>query len=206
MGIRNMEYEIALLIIFIKNPQKGKVKTRLAESIGDEQALNIYKELLCFTKSVTDRLNCHRQVWYSHFIGKDDLWTGAGYEKQLQKGKDLGERMKNAFQQAFNEGYKKVLIIGSDCPGLSKEIIQQAWDGLDENELVIGPSKDGGYYLLGMKPFYPELFDNKSWSTPSVLNETLKQADELGLSYRLLPELNDIDTKEDLDAAGIEII
>jgi rSAM/selenodomain-associated transferase 1 len=195
-----------LLLIFIKNPEEGKVKTRLAQSIGDEKALKVYKELLRITKSVTDRLNCDHQVWYSKFIIEDDLWNDVSYEKRLQKGNNLGQRMKNAFSRAFEEDYKKVIIIGSDCPDITKEIIQQAWGELDKNELVIGPSKDGGYYLLGMTSFQPKLFNNKSWSTSSVLNETLKQADGLGLSYRLLPELNDIDTKEDLDAAKTVIV
>ncbi|HEX6983348.1 MAG TPA: TIGR04282 family arsenosugar biosynthesis glycosyltransferase [Balneolaceae bacterium] len=188
-----------LLIVFIKNPIKGRVKTRLAESIGDERALQVYRELLEVTKSVSDQLNCHRQVWYSHFIDDDDLWTDDGYEKRLQEGGDLGERMKNSFRKAFDEGASKVVIIGSDCPGLTSEVIKQAYDALDNDDLVIGPSKDGGYYLLGMNTFHPELFDDKPWSSSQVLNQTIKQAKKQELSFKLLTELNDIDTKEDLD-------
>lgn len=187
-----------ILLIFAKNPERGRVKTRLAESVGEEKALEIYQQLLKITKSITDKLTCNRQVWYSDFIEDEDIWSTGDYEKKLQKGSDLGERMKKAFRQAFASSYEKVIIIGSDCAALTPEIINQGFDLLEKKEVVIGPSQDGGYYLLGMREFHPRLFDDMTWSTASVYENTLTRIRELGLKYENLPELNDIDTELDL--------
>lgn len=187
-----------LLLIFIKNPEKGKVKTRLADSIGHQRALEVYQQLLQITKKVTLPLKCARQVWYSTYIEEDDLWSNAGYQKRLQTGKDLGQRMQNAFKKAFTEGYEKVLIIGSDCAELTTDIIQQGFRVLDDHDVVVGPSKDGGYYLLGMTTFYPDLFSGINWSTPTVFEETVSRLKSEDRSFMLMPTLNDIDTKQDL--------
>jgi rSAM/selenodomain-associated transferase 1 len=194
-----------VLLIFVKNPEKGKVKTRLARTIGDQEALAVYKKLLKTTKSVADPLQVTKQVWYSAYIGEQDMWSKGSYQKKLQAGRDLGERMKNAFRKAFDKQFGKVVIIGSDCAAISSEIIQQAFDALDNHQTVVGPSEDGGYYLLGMAECYPELFDVQEWSTDSVLEETLNQAQNMGLSLKLLPELNDIDTEEDLRASRMDM-
>lgn len=194
-----------VLLIFIKNPKKGKVKTRLAESVGEKKALQIYNHLLQITKSITDKVQCTRQVWYSDYIDKNDLWSNGKYEKRLQSEEHLGERMKDSFRQNFTKGYKKVVIIGSDCASLTKDIIENAFKELRENDIVIGPSEDGGYYLLGMSSFYPQLFDDISWSTSDVLDQTLGRVIDLELSYKLLSELNDIDTIEDLQNSNTEI-
>lgn len=188
-----------LLIIFVKNQVKGKVKTRLAETVGNEQALQIYKKLTDYTYSVADAVDADRQVWYSDFIAKDDVWNKSDtvYAKKLQEGKGLGERMKNSFRQAFNAGYKRVVIIGSDCAGITENIINRAFNQLADYDLVVGPSEDGGYYLMGMNHFYGQLFEGISWSTDKVLPQTLKAAKESDLGFCLLPELNDIDNEED---------
>lgn len=188
-----------LLIIFVKNQVKGKVKTRLAETVGNEQALRIYKKLTDYTYSVADAVDTDRQVWYSDFIAIDDVWDESErvYAKKLQEGSDLGERMKGSFRQAFNDGYKRVVIIGSDCAEVTPEILADAYRELEEHDLIIGPSEDGGYYLLGMNKFYKRLFDDIPWSTASVLPQTLKTAKELNLAIHFLPELNDVDTEED---------
>lgn len=196
----------SLLLIFIKNPQKGRVKTRLAQSIGDDQALKVYRKLLYITKSVSDPLDCNKQVWYSEFIEGEDLWSAGGYEKRLQAGEDLGERMKDAFRQTFSEGYQNVVIIGSDCAGLTSTLVKNAFSLLGDNNVVIGPSEDGGYYLLGMSTFYPQIFEKIPWSTPDVLDHTLERVNNLELSYKLLPERNDIDTIEDLQTSNTEIL
>lgn len=188
-----------ILLIFIKNPEKGRVKTRLAQTLGEDKALAIYRKLLKITKSVTDQLNVHREVWYSRFIEKNDIWSDGPYKKKLQRGEDLGARMKGAFQEAFANSSGKVAIIGSDCDELNPRILRQAFQVLEEHEVVVGPSQDGGYYLLGMAEFYPALFDRKNWSTPAVCKQTIQQLNEMNVSYRLLPELNDIDTEQDLD-------
>ncbi len=187
------------LLIFIKNPERGKVKTRLAETAGDDTALEVYQKLLQITQSVTDQMDVHREVWYSRFIKQDDMWSGGRYEKKRQRGKDLGARMKAAFREAFARGSGRVVIIGSDCPGLRPPILRQAFRLLGDHKVVVGPAEDGGYYLLGMAEFYPALFDRKKWSTSTVCEQTIQQLNKMNVSYRLLPELNDIDTQPDLD-------
>lgn len=194
-----------LLLIFVKNPERGKVKTRLAESVGEKKALRIYNRLLQLTKSVTDKLNCIRQVWYSEFIEDEDLWSTAGYEKRLQAAEDLGERMKEAFRRAFDDGYEKTVIIGSDCAELTPLIIEQSFRALDDADIVIGPSEDGGYYLLGMTSFNADVFNNINWSTPAVYDATVSRIKNCNLSMHTLPELNDIDTKQDLIKSEISI-
>jgi len=188
-----------LLIIFLKNPTLGKVKTRLASTIGDVKALEIYQLLLNRTRQITEKLPVTKVVYYSDYVETQDIWENETYQKTLQKGKELGEKMLNAFQKGFADGYNKVCIIGSDCYELDGQIIQQAFDLLDKNDLIIGPATDGGYYLLGMSSLHEALFQNKVWSTPAVLAETLKDADELGLKYLLLQELNDVDHEGDLE-------
>ncbi len=192
-----------VLMVFIKNPRLGKVKTRLAKSIGEAHALAVYKELLRLTKSVTDPLQVTKQLWYSSFIDRNDIWPDDIYDKRLQKGADLGKRMQHAFQKAFDEPVEKAVIIGSDCSALTTNIIRQAFQALDNHRVVIGPARDGGYYLLGMSQYYPDIFTNKSWSTPSVFTETIEQLQEQNISYTLLPKLNDIDTYEDLKASKL---
>lgn len=194
-----------VLLIFVKNPRLGKVKTRLAETVGKEKALKIYQRLLDLTRDITSDLECDRQLWYSGFIDKDDQWEESLYEKKLQKGSGLGERMENGFREAFDKGYERVVIIGSDCAQLRKENIERAFAALEDHDIVIGPSKDGGYYLLGMRAPYPQLLDNKEWSTDSVYQETVAQLKELNLSFKRLALLNDIDTEQDMIDSGARL-
>ena len=183
------------LIIFTRNPELGTCKTRLARTIGDEATLEIYKHLLKHTASVSKNLTVDRFVFYSETIKKDDIWDTISFRKKLQNGADLGNRMENAFSEIFNLGYEKVIIIGSDVLDLEEGIIADAFEKLDHHDTVIGPAKDGGYYLLGMTVFNPSLFKNKVWGTASVLQNTLKDLEKRNIF--LLKELNDIDTFED---------
>lgn len=187
-----------LLLIFIKNPVAGKVKTRLAKSIGTERALGVYLQLLHHTLEITKALALDKKVYYSDWIEEKDNWAKAGYEQGLQSGTDLGQRMSEAFERAFEDGYKKVVIIGSDCWELTPSILTEAFDSLNLKQVVVGPARDGGYYLLGMKHYYPELFLNKSWSTSSVFSETVADLRKRNLSYHLLPVLSDVDEEKDL--------
>ncbi|MAN27599.1 MULTISPECIES: TIGR04282 family arsenosugar biosynthesis glycosyltransferase [Mesonia] len=190
-----------LLLIFTKNPELGKCKTRLAKSIGDEAALSIYKHLLQHTASVSHQVNSDKQVFYSKEIIQEDDFDSNLFQKKLQQGKDLGIRMSNAFAEAFQEGYQKVIIIGSDLYDLHSETIEEAFQNLDTHEVVIGPAKDGGYYLLGMKSFIPEIFQQKKWSTATVLQDTL--ADLKSKKVTLLATKNDIDTFEDIKGISV---
>ncbi|GAA4399470.1 TIGR04282 family arsenosugar biosynthesis glycosyltransferase [Nibrella viscosa] len=179
------------LIIFVKNPIPGTVKTRIARTVGNDKAAEVYRHLLAYTQSLTRTLPWHRVVYYSDFINPNDGWNS--YEKRLQQGTNLGERMKNAFRERFKAGARRVVIIGSDCLDLRAEHLKQAFRNLDSAEVVIGPASDGGYYLLGMKQLHPFLFENKPWSQPDLLNLTLTEIQQKGVSYALLEELTDID-------------
>jgi rSAM/selenodomain-associated transferase 1 len=189
-----------LLLIFVRNVQLGKVKTRLAKSIGDDNALKIYIHLLNKTADVAAEAKCHKAVFYSEYIEEADEFMVPVFQKFLQNGKDLGDKMMNAFVKGFSRGHDKIIIIGSDCYELTSEIIENAFHLLDTKDVVIGPAKDGGYYLLGMKSLHKSLFQNKEWSTNNVLVDTLLDLKNLGLSYELLQPLNDVDDENDLPA------
>ena len=186
------------IIIFVRNPELGKVKTRLAKEIGDEQTLQVYIELLHHTHDITLDVDADRFVYYADYINDNDLWENKNFKKKLQEGKTLGNRMMLAFFELFQQGYSKIIIVGSDCPELTAFIIEDAFDKLDNTEVVIGPSSDGGYYLLGLTKLIPELFNNKQWSTDTVLADTIKDAVSLKKSCSFLMELYDIDTADDL--------
>ena len=186
------------LIIFVKNPVLGKAKTRLAASIGDVAALEVYRQLLAYTKHVVQKLDALKTVWYSSHVEKEDIWTKGGFNKKVQIGDDLGQKMNNAFEATFaQEKSDAVVIIGSDCAELEERHVSEAFDALESNDIVLGPAKDGGYYLLGMRVFVPELFESIDWSTSKVAEQTLYAIKENNLSYLLLDELNDVDTVED---------
>jgi uncharacterized protein len=186
------------IIIFVRNPELGKVKTRLAKEIGDEQALQVYTGLLQHTHDIVIDLDCDRFVYYADYINDHDLWENKYFEKRLQNGESLGNRMMAAFFELFQQGYSQVVIIGSDCPGLTSFVIEDAFDKLDTTDVIIGPSCDGGYYLLGLTHLVPDLFKNKKWSTDTVLADTIKDTISLKKSCFFLTELSDIDTAEDL--------
>lgn len=184
------------LILFFKNPVKGKVKTRLAATIGEEASLKIYKYLLKRTNRTALTIPAHRMVFYSDFIPTGDEWDSIHFEKHLQHGADLGQKMHHALTLAL-EQHEKAILIGGDIPALSKEILENAFELLDEAPVVWGPAADGGYYLVGLRTANPSLFEIDTWSTSDVLQQSLKKCREAGLDWRLLPELADIDTEPD---------
>ncbi len=184
------------LIIFTRNPELGKVKTRLAKAIGNEKALQVYLKLLAHTHQITKNLNCDKYVFYSEKMAKTDLWDNNTYFKQTQHGEDLGIRMLNAFKAIFAKGYQKVIVIGSDVFEINQTHIEDAFNFLNNNDIVIGPAVDGGYYLLGMKELLEKIFYDKKWGTNEVLKDTLE--DTSNHQIHLLEVLNDIDTIEDL--------
>ena len=191
-----MEETKRLLIVFVRNPEKGRVKKRLAQDIGEEAALRVYLQLLEHTHSVTNGIGVSKEVFYSEHIPQDPLWNG--YEPRLQKGEDLGERMERAFQQGFQEGFHQIVLVGSDLPELRPEDLQQAFMALDTFDNVIGPAEDGGYYLIGMKSLNSKFFRNKTWGTNKVLEETLKDLNNE--SIYLLEKRRDLDTYKDLES------
>jgi rSAM/selenodomain-associated transferase 1 len=190
------------LIIFIKNPIRGKVKTRLAADIGAEKALDVYLQLVELTRKAALGVNCTRNVFYSESMDNDS-WDEDRFNKFVQQGESLGERMKNAFDQVFALGAQKAVIIGSDCPELSSEIVADAFQVLDSKDVCIGPALDGGYYLIGMKRPLPFIFENKTWSTDSVLGATTQDLDSNKLNYGFLKPLSDLDTIDDLKRSNL---
>ncbi|AUC20861.1 glycosyltransferase [Polaribacter sejongensis] len=186
-----------LLLIFTRNPELGKAKTRLAKTVGDEKALEIYKFLLEKTRNISSEVTSDKAVYYSVKIREKDIWEANSYQKHQQVGEDLGIRMLNAFKNSFDAGYKKVMIIGSDLYDLTSENIENAFQQLDSNDVVLGPAEDGGYYLLGMNALQENIFKNKDWGTASVRKDTL--ADLQDKAVFLLEELNDVDVFEDIE-------
>lgn len=185
-----------LLLIFTRNPELGKVKTRLAKGVGNQYALEIYKRLLQHTKKVVLPIHCDKRVGYSEAVRNDDMWEASQFQKFKQQGTDLGDRMYHAFAKAFTDGYQKVIIVGSDLYDLKQEHIDKAFLALDTHDFVIGPAQDGGYYLLGMTQLEKSIFYNKQWGGETVYQST---RDDLSpFSIYTLDTLNDIDYVEDL--------
>lgn len=190
------------IITFIKNPELGKAKTRLAATVGDERALEIYKELLRHTRETVQELSqVDAFLFYSKFIDKKDAWSSAFFNKKLQPEGDLGTKMIAAFADVFKTN-QPVIIVGSDCASLTSEILENAIEILKKKDFVIGPAIDGGYYLLGMNSFQPSIFENIEWSTEQVFPQTVAKIEALKMDYGLLTALSDIDFEEDWEKWG----
>jgi rSAM/selenodomain-associated transferase 1 len=186
-----------LLIIFARNPVQGKVKTRLAEGIGDDEALRIYHQLLDFTIEEASKVSAEKTLYYSDFVPEEPL--NNDFSIALQTGEDLGERMKNAFSEGFKQGYGRIILIGSDTFEINSSDIQKAFFMLNEKDTVIGPATDGGYYLIGLKAPFEPIFANKPWSTNVIFKRTYLELMLYNKSIALLEEKSDIDTQEDLE-------
>ena len=178
----------------------GKVKTRLAKSIGDEAALQVYREMVAITEKATHNNDADIQVYYSTKV-ESNTWTRA--TKKIQRGNDLGEKMLNAFSDGFSEGYKNIVLIGSDLPDMSASILNQAFNQLKNKSVVFGPAEDGGYYLVGLSALESNIFENKPWSKSHLLSTTLQELKDQRVEFSLLDTLNDIDTYEDLVSSSI---
>jgi len=191
------------VIVFIKNPELGKVKTRLAKSVGDQEALAIYMRLMEHTRLQMEGVdNVDRYVFYSSFVDESDEWLPQSFNARIQISGDLGDKIKAAFGEVF-EFADRAIIIGSDCAQLGSNHIQKAINLLEEHDVVIGPTLDGGYYLLGMNANYESLFEKINWSTETVLEETLEKAHQESLSVQLIDKLSDIDYIEDWEQYGL---
>ena len=187
----------SLIIVFCKNPRLGGVKSRLARKVGKHKALEVYNYLLAHTSDCVKESGFSAAVFYSEFIPEADLWDEVAQYKVLQEGSDLGARMQLAFQWAFNKGFEFVLIIGSDLWSLKSKDIDLSFKLLLTHDVVIGPAKDGGYYLLGLKQLRKNIFKNIPWSTDQVFSKTLNALE--GNDVFLLDEKNDIDILKDLE-------
>lgn len=182
----------------------GKVKSRLAATIGQQAALEVYKKLLIRTREVTIGLDCDKFLFYSEKIEEDD-WPKERYHKVEQQGKTLGDRIRHAFNLMHQKGYGHTIIIGSDCYDINQKLIESAFDDLEHDDLVVGPANDGGYYLLGTNGYFPSLFEEINWSTTTVLRETIEKAKALNLKTKFKEELVDLDTFDDLKKSGFPL-
>ncbi|MCH8029638.1 MAG: TIGR04282 family arsenosugar biosynthesis glycosyltransferase [Candidatus Dadabacteria bacterium] len=190
------------LIVFLKYPVPGRVKTRLADEIGTEKAAAIYKKMAEeVVTNTTGRGKYTSLIFYDppeaeHHIKR---WLSYAHNRYLpQTGADLGERMKNAFEKTFALGFKNNIIIGTDCPGITTGLLGSAFESLSAHDAVIGPANDGGYYLLGLRRAQPELLTGLDWSTNRVFEQTVEKMRKSGLTWHELETLPDIDTHEDL--------
>lgn len=191
------------LIILLKNPEVGHVKTRLSRQIGEEAALAVYYRLISMTREAVGSVPQDKAVFYSRYVDREDNWDNEAYSKYLQQGDDVGERMYHAIATVLGEGYQKAVLIGTDIYGLTPEVLENAFRLLDDHDVVIGPAQDGGYYLIGMKKAEPSLFDLKYWSTADVFSETIRRVEQAGLTYARTRLLKDIDEAGDLEGTDL---
>ncbi len=190
------------VIVFLKSPEKGRVKTRLSKVLDESFVLALYRgfihDTLFMLQSFPDK--------FIYFLPSEKeaylrSWLGSNYQYVLQTGRDLGEKMSNAFKEGFERGFDRLVLIGTDIPEITEAILLQAFETLETNDAVIGPATDGGYYLIGFRKesFSEEIFFDMNWSAGNVFQDTLKAMDKLNLKYGKVFELNDVDTAEDLD-------
>ena len=191
------------LMVFVKFPEKGKVKSRLSEVFGTDLVLALYE---CFVFDLLETIGREPyplKICFSPPERTESIlrWIGKEYTYMPQEGNDLGERMKNAFMAAFSEGFSEVVLIGSDIPDLPAEAFHNAF-AFDQYNASIGPASDGGYYLIGFKKdsFLPEIFNGIEWGTSTVLEKTMARFKKHAYSVRILPVWHDVDRPEDLQA------
>jgi uncharacterized protein len=187
-------------MIFTRYPEAGKAKTRLIPALGAEGAANLHRQ---FTERTLQKaLALSETAIAVHFTGGSleqmQTWLGSAVQSRSQTTGDLGDRMSYAFETTFAEGYQSVVIIGTDCPQLTSELLAQAFQVLLTHDLVLGPTTDGGYYLMGLCRAIPELFVGIDWSTEVVFQQTIAIARKMGLAIAQLPTLSDVDRPEDL--------
>lgn len=191
------------LIVFTRYPESGKAKTRLIPALGAEAAADLHRQMtertLAEIQSLQQSYALTVEVW---FAGGDRVqmqsWLGANLHYQPQPAGNLGDRMMQAFQTAFDTHVKAAIIIGTDCPELSAALLIEAFQALQQTDLVLGPATDGGYYLIGLRQLVPDLFQAIAWSTDQVFQQTVDIANKLHLSLTCLPPLTDIDRPDDL--------
>ena len=197
----NNKYKNGVLV-FIKSPETGKIKSRLSTSIDKEIVKSIYKLFVQDLLKNLEKLQYEKIICYHPKNASDEIkkWLGTDYIYLPQTGRNLGERLKNGFIQGFENGFTKLIAIGSDSPDMNIDFFNDAIKNLDSCDTVIGPSIDGGYYLIGFKKnsFYPEVFDDIPWSTEFVYKKSLDSINKANLKVHILPLWHDVDTIEDL--------
>ena len=189
------------VIVFVRSPEKGTVKTRLAAVLDEDTVLELYR---CFVLDLLETLShtaLDLRICFYPQGGKSKLvkWLGGKYVYTAQQGRDLGERLENAFTAAFADRYVRAVIIGSDSPDLPAEIVKEAVSSLSTKDAVVGPANDGGYYLIGFSAsqFHREILKGIDWGTAAVFEQTMHLLHKHGCNSLVLPRWRDIDTYED---------
>jgi uncharacterized protein len=189
------------LMIFIKAPRLGEIKTRLQPELSPAASLKIFKAM---GKDLVDRFSRSEyfdlfiQYWPGDALWEMQSWLGANLNYIPQRGSDLGEKLKNAFSASFRRSYQKVCIIGSDLPTIAVPDILEAIEKLDSFDVILGPAMDGGYFLVALKEFHPQIFENIDWSTDAVLEQTMLRITEQKLSAYRMAVQRDVDTYDDV--------
>jgi hypothetical protein len=191
------------LIVFVKYPQPGQVKSRLANDFDSDFAAVLYKAFVFDLLECAMKGNWQLRIFFYPPEKETEIkiMFGNHHQYRPQRGADLGARMKNAFDDCFSGGFKSVVLIGSDFPDLPPKIIEDAFAALDHPaDAVIGPAADGGYYLIGFRDdkFLPAVFEGFTWSTASVFLKTLKILQTRGYQTGIIQEWQDVDTRDDL--------
>jgi rSAM/selenodomain-associated transferase 1 len=193
-----------ILIVFVKSPEAEGVKSRLAADIGEEKARRLYMHFVEDLLDSLDRGGFRLNIFFhppdqQNVVAK---WLGRRRRYEPQRGDDIGERMKNAFEKCFSDGFEAVILVGGDIPDMTGEIVKEGFTALKSSDAVIGPSPDGGYYLIGFRSgtFVPEVFTGIFWGTDGVMKSTREILENKGLRLSFLPPWRDIDTYEDLTA------
>lgn len=195
------------LIVFAKEPEKGRVKTRLGKCFPNAQLLNLYKAFLKDTLDTAEKVDCEEKILAYSASGEPRYLKSISrnFKFYAQRGRNLGKRMHNAFMYTKDKGAKKAVIIGSDSPDLSAGIINNAFQRLDKYDFVLGPSYDGGYYLIGLKKPEPCIFEGIRWSTPDVFEDTVKKARKMNKKIFVLKKWYDIDNLKSLGRLVCEL-
>lgn len=192
----------AAILVFVRAPELGRVKTRLAAELGDAAALAVYRRLAEHTVrevlAVVPREDVRIHYTPAGSEAAVRRWLGSGPSYLPQTAGDLGERLEAAFSDAFAAGYGRVVVVGSDLPGLSAALLERALEALHGADAVLGPARDGGYWLLGLRRKLPEVFRGIPWSTSETCQRTLERLRTAGAEPVLLPEMTDVDTAADL--------
>ncbi|MDH3974811.1 MAG: TIGR04282 family arsenosugar biosynthesis glycosyltransferase [Deltaproteobacteria bacterium] len=197
------------IILFAKAPVPGKVKTRLTTNLSPHQSAALHESFVIDTlmemsviKDADTFLACHPTSEDPFFLSLEKRFHLNRFE---QRGQNLGERMKNAFHHLKSQGYDKIVIIGSDSPTLSGSIVEEAFESLEKHDLVLGPSLDGGYYLIAISGEVPEIFNGIQWGGDTVFEDTFNKAKSLGLDMHILPFWYDVDTIKELRFLSIHL-
>jgi rSAM/selenodomain-associated transferase 1 len=199
------------LILFTRYPHPGTTKTRLIPRLGAEGAARLQRQMTEYIIHQARHLLQKQAITLTVYFTDSSLsqmqdWLGSDLQYAPQQGEDLGQRLHHACADCFHQGAASVIVIGSDCPSLTTTALAYAFQQLNDHDAVIGPARDGGYYLLGLQRFYPALFQGIPWSSPQVFSQTLAIAQTLHLNLAILPPLPDIDRPEDLQYIPPQIL